>query len=104
MSKSKLTAAGTVFLVIVGLSGCATYEKCGIEGCAGDRKVTADVRAAFDQHPQLGPPNSIDVETVNHVVYLTGRVSAGEMRTTAESVAKQVPGVVRVEDTIYVTK
>jgi osmotically-inducible protein OsmY len=103
MSKARLTAAGTVVL-LTGLSGCATYEKCGIEGCAGDRKITASVRAAFDEHPVLGPPNSINVETLNHVVYLTGHVSAGEMRSTAESVARQVPGVTRVEDTIYVIK
>jgi osmotically-inducible protein OsmY len=41
---------------------------------------------------------------VNHVVYLTGHVSAGEMRATAESIARQVKGVARVEDSIYVTK
>lgn len=104
MSKPKLSAAGAVFLTLIGLSGCATYEKCGVEGCAGDRKITADVHAALDQHPQLGAPNSINVQTLNHVVYLTGHVSAGEMRSTAESVAQQVPGVARVEDTIYVTK
>ena len=104
MSKAKLTTAGTVILCLIGLSGCATYEKCGVEGCAGDRKITADIRAAFAQYPELAEPNSINVETVNHVVYLTGHVSAGEMRSTAEAVAKQVTGVGRVEDTIYVTK
>jgi osmotically-inducible protein OsmY len=92
-----------VFMLIV-LAGCATYEKCGIEGCAGDRKTTADVRAAFDQHPELGAPNAINVETVNHVVYLTGHVSEGAMRSIAESAAREVQGVARVEDTVYVTK
>jgi osmotically-inducible protein OsmY len=105
MSKSRLAAPGTmVVLILIGLSGCATYEKCGTEGCAGDRKITANVRAALDQHPELGQPNSINVETANHVVYLTGRVSEGNMRATAESVARQVEGVAHVEDTIYVTK
>jgi osmotically-inducible protein OsmY len=75
-----------------------------MEGCAGDNKITADVLAAFAQHPELGEPNLINVQTVNHVVYLTGGVSAGEMRATAESVARQVTGVTRVADTIYVTK
>jgi osmotically-inducible protein OsmY len=103
MSKSKLTAPGTIALILIGLSGCAT-EKCGIDGCAGDRKITANIHAAFDQHPELGEPNSIHVETVNRVVYLSGRVSEGNMRSTAESVARQIDGVARVEDTIYVTK
>ena len=104
MSQSKLTAPGILVLILIGLSGCATYEKCGAEGCAGDRQITADVHAAFDQHSELGEPNLINVQTVNHVVYLTGSVSAGEMRATAESVARQVKGVAQVEDSIYVTK
>lgn len=96
MSKSKLAAPGALVLILIGLSGCATY--------AGDRQITANVRAAFDQHPDLGPPNSINVETVNRVVYLTGRVSEGAMRSTAESLARDSKGVAHVEDTIYVTK
>jgi osmotically-inducible protein OsmY len=52
----------------------------------------------------LGEPNSITVQTVNHVVYLSGSVGAGEMRATAESLARQVKGVARAEDTICVTK
>jgi len=38
------------------------------------------------------------------VVYLSGSVSEGAMRSTAESVAGRIKGVARVEDTIYVTK
>jgi osmotically-inducible protein OsmY len=104
MSKSRPTALGAIALFLIGISGCATYEKCGIEGCAGDRKITANIRAALDQHPELGPPNSINVETVNHVVYLTGHVSEGVMRSNAESVARGVEGVGHIEDTIYVVK
>jgi osmotically-inducible protein OsmY len=104
MSQSNLIAPATMVLMLISVSGCATFEKCGVEGCAGDNKITANVHAAFAQHPELGEPNSINVQTVNHVVYLTGSVSAGEMRATAESVARQVKGVARVEDSIYVTK
>ena len=104
MSQSNLIAPGAVVLILIGLSGCATFEKCGVDGCPSDNKITANVHAVFAQHPELGEPNSIEVQTVNHVVYLSGSVSAGEMRETAESVARQVKGVARVEDTIYVTK
>jgi osmotically-inducible protein OsmY len=104
MSQSILTAPGTMVLILISLSGCATFEKCGVKGCASDNEITANVHSAFAQHPELGEPNSINVQTVNNVVYLTGGVSAGEMRATAESVARQVKGVGRVEDTIYVTK
>jgi len=104
MSQSNLISQGTMVLLLIGLSGCATFEKCGVEGCAGDNKITAKVQAAFARHPELGEPNSINVRTVNHVVYLSGSVSEGLMRLTAESVARQVKGVTRVEDTIYATK
>lgn len=104
MSKSRLTALGTTALLLVGLSGCATFGKCGAGDCTGDRKITADVQTAFKQHSELGAPNAIHVETVNAVVYLTGHVSEGVMRSIAESAAGQVPGVAHVEDTIYVTK
>jgi osmotically-inducible protein OsmY len=104
MIKSTLTAPGTGVILLIGLAGCTTLEKCGTEGCPDDRKITANIHAAFDQHPELGAPNSINVETVNHVVYLSGGVSEGAMRSTAESVARQIKGVARVEDTIYVTK
>lgn len=95
--------AGAALILISALTGCATQEKCGSGGCPSDAKITADVQAAFTQHPELGEPNSINVQTRNGVVYLTGPVSQGEMRATAESVARQVQGVARVEDTIYVT-
>jgi osmotically-inducible protein OsmY len=90
--------------MLIGLSGCAASEKCGVEGCASDSTITANVHAAFNQHPELGEPNSINVQTLNRVVYLSGSVSEGAMRAIAESVARQVKGVARVEDTIYVTK
>jgi osmotically-inducible protein OsmY len=105
MSQPRLTVAGISVLILIGaLPGCATYGKCGIDGCPSDHKITANVQAAFDRYPELGEPNSISVQTLNHVVYLSGGVSQGTMRETAESVALKVKGVARVEDTIYVTK
>jgi osmotically-inducible protein OsmY len=46
--------------------------------------------------------DSIDVQTLDHVVYLSGEVSTGLMRDTAETIAQKTPGVTRVEDTITV--
>jgi osmotically-inducible protein OsmY len=104
MRPPKRLSAWTRMVVLAGaLSGCATYEKCGFDGCAGDVKITAKVQTAFDQHPDLGPPNSINVRTLNHVVYLSGEVSDGNMSRTAESVAHQIKGVTRVENSIAVS-
>jgi osmotically-inducible protein OsmY len=86
------------------LSGCATYEKCGLEGCPGDAKITANVEKALAQHPDVGAPNEITVKTLNHVVFLTGSVSEGLMSETAQSIASHVKGVTYVENSIYVSR
>jgi osmotically-inducible protein OsmY len=101
----KRLSAWTRIVVLAGaLSGCAAYEKCGFDGCPGDSKLTANVQAAFAQHRDLGPPNSINVRTLNHVVYLSGEVSDGNMRENAESVAHAVKGVTGVENNIAVSR
>ena len=85
------------------LSGCAavsTYRACGVKGCPGDATVTRAVNDLFTQHPALEPPNLIDVQTLNHVVYLYGLVDTELQRQLAESVARGAPGVSRVVNTI----
>jgi BON domain len=54
----------------------------------------------FQKH--LGPPGSIDVQTLNHVVYLNGEVYDALAKSTAVSVAKQVAGVTDVVNNIAV--
>ena len=62
-------------VVVTGtLDACAVYTKCGFRGCAGDANITANVQAQFRQHPALEPPNLLHVQTLDHVVYLTGQV------------------------------
>ena len=93
----------TTFLILSGiLSGCAAERKCGPGGCPGDAKITADVQAMINQHTDVGPPNAVHVQTLDHVVYLSGEVSEGNMKETAEAVAKQSPGVTRVVNNIFV--
>ena len=82
------------------LPGCAVERKCGLEGCPGDAKIKANVQASITQHPEIGP--RVYVETIDHVVYLSGFVSAGEMSDAAEEVARHTPGVTRVVNSIAV--
>lgn len=90
--------------VLIGaVAGCAEYRECGLGGCPSDRKITANVQARLSEYPDLGPPESINVQTLNHVVYLDGEVSYGLAKENAESIAKQVPGVTRVENNIAVS-
>lgn len=81
---------------------CSTYKKCGLAGCPGDAEISAQVQALFDQHPVLGAPNAISIQTLDHVVYLTGLVDTGQERAIAEEVARGVPGVTRVVNSIGV--
>jgi osmotically-inducible protein OsmY len=82
------------------LSACTVYRKCGFTGCAGDAKIAADVRALIHQYPALEAPNSVRVQSMDHVVYLYGQVDTDLERSMAESVAHAVPGVTRVVDSI----
>lgn len=104
MLNTRRAARLTCALVLaMHLSGCAvvsTYESCGWEGCTGDATVTRAVQALFAQHPAIEAPNLIDVQTLNHVVYLYGLVDTELQRRLAESVAREAPGVARVVNTI----
>jgi osmotically-inducible protein OsmY len=102
--KPIIHAFAFVAIMAGALQGCATYKDCGFGGCTGDANITANVQTLFDQHPELGPPNSINVQTLDHVVYLDGFVGAGLESSTAESVAHQAQGVTRVVNSIAVTR
>jgi hyperosmotically inducible protein len=97
----QLYALAFAFTLTGVLPGCATYEKCGLEGCAGDAKITANVQARLAQHPEIG---RIEVQTLNGVVYLNGVVGQGLQRETAESTARNTPGVTKVVDNIGVSR
>ncbi len=99
----KLCGLASGLILAGALAGCAIYDKCGFEGCAGDAQLTDNVQKLLDQHSDLGPPNSIQVQTLNHVVYLNGMVGEGLQSSLAESVALGAPGVTRVVNSISVT-
>jgi osmotically-inducible protein OsmY len=85
----------TSAIILIGaMAGCATAP--------GDAEETANVRARLDQDAALGAPNAIDVQTVDHVVYLNGLVSQGMQGREAESVAQGTPGVTSVVNLLAV--
>jgi osmotically-inducible protein OsmY len=110
MSRAK-TLLLVVSMVVVAmaapavLSGCATvatYRKCGLSGCPGDEDISGRVRAQFDHYTALQPPNLIRVQTLDHVVYLTGLVNTTLVRELAGSVASGVSGAPHVVNSISV--
>lgn len=57
----------------------------------------------FHAHPALEPPNLLNVQTVDHVVYLYGLVDTDLEREVAESVGLQVTGVTKVVNSIGIS-
>jgi osmotically-inducible protein OsmY len=100
MSRIQVLTTCVVVVLTGGLGACATYKKCGFAGCTGDANITAGVRSAINQYPSLEAPNSVRVETYDHVVYLYGQVNTELERAMADSVALAVPGVTRVVNSI----
>jgi len=100
MSRFHLLSACVVVALPGGLAACATYRQCGFAGCPGDATITAVVRSRMTQYPSLEAPNSVRVETFDHVVYLYGQVNTDLERAMADSVALAVPGVTRVINSI----
>jgi osmotically-inducible protein OsmY len=107
MTGVRALCASAFLLVLTGvLSGCAvydTYEKCGFHGCPGDARITAEVHSRFRERSDF-EQNAISVQTLDHVVYLSGVVSSGLEINDAESVASSVPGVARVVNSMAISQ
>jgi len=95
---------GLAFILVcaLALQACVS-SPCTSEACQGDAKITAAVQAKLKEHRELGAPNSVYVQTRDGVVYLSGQVATDPQRETAENVAGQVAGVVRVVNSIALT-
>jgi osmotically-inducible protein OsmY len=103
MNKARVVHAWPLCVMLIGaLGGCATVEKCGLEGCDSDRQISAQVKALLNAHPEFGPPGSISVETLNGVVYLDGLVTGGLEKRSVESIVRQASGVKRVVNGVSV--
>jgi osmotically-inducible protein OsmY len=95
-------AFGTALILTSAVIGCASYRKCGFDGCPGDAKITDDVSTLIYQHPELQGANSVFVQTLDGEVYLNGLVDTPLQRQMAESIALQAPGVARVVNMIAI--
>lgn len=87
-------------ILAAALGGCAEL-KCSPENCAADAAITAEVRQALSQHPEFGAPYEMRVQTINHVVYLSGEVNSDLERQTAEALVRQIANVADVVNSLY---
>jgi osmotically-inducible protein OsmY len=86
-------------LALNACSSFGTLQKCGLTGCPGDAQVTSAVEGALSQHADI-ETWSIQVQTLDRVVYLYGTVDTDLEKNTIESLARETPGVTRVVNSI----
>ena len=82
------------------LAGCRTNESP--EAQVDDLQITAQVKAKLASDVGVESVTNISVNSTNGIVTLSGQVDSDAIRTKAESVAKAVPKVVRVVDSLQV--
>jgi osmotically-inducible protein OsmY len=102
MQKFKsISALSLVCFFAMTLNGCAIFPKCSPENCASDKEINALVTELFSEHPELGPPAALHIQTINGVVYLSGPVDTEFEIRHAEALARQVANVKDVENNLY---
>jgi osmotically-inducible protein OsmY len=101
MNKSmlRITVVGLALVIAMGLVACSSTRTPGTQ--VDDAAITAAVKGKLAADGDVNPFN-IDVDTNEGVVTLQGRVEKEEARRTAERLARDTDGVVRVINLIKV--
>ena len=94
-----LMTAGLLCLSL-GLTGCKkeTVERTGTEQQT-DQQLAEQVKVAFGNSPSFKFPD-VQVASFKGKVQLSGFVRSEDQKSSAETVAKGIPGVVEVENSI----
>jgi len=87
-------------IALTAFAACSTTRPIGEQ--ADDHLIASKVKAKFVGDPEINPFN-IDVDSVEGVVTLTGRVDDGATRDEAVKLARETDGVRDVIDRIRVT-
>jgi hypothetical protein len=88
-------------LLCTALLGCRTNESP--EAQVDDLKITTQVKSKLASDIGLSSVTNISVNSTNGVVTLSGQVDSQDVKTKAEAVARGVPKVVRVVDSLQVS-
>jgi osmotically-inducible protein OsmY len=67
---------------------------------ADDANIATSIETALDAYPTLGETSSIQVQSIDRVVYLHGLVDTYPLKALVQSVAAQTPGVDRVVNSL----
>ena len=96
-----LLVAAITLLTLVSLSGCAAHHKCDANACADDKAITARIEAALYANKAIATWD-IQVQTINHTVYLYGLVDTNVQRAFIEETAHKTEGVEKVVNSISI--
>jgi osmotically-inducible protein OsmY len=96
------TCSAAVLMLVLFIAGCATDElqkPCTGDACVADADITHAIETSIREHQEL-TDWTIQVQTINGVVYLHGLVDTGLQRDVVESIARETRGVQGVENSI----
>jgi osmotically-inducible protein OsmY len=100
-TRNTLTAIASA-IVLITASGCAVTRGQESAGAyVDDSAITASVKTRFVENTSVDA-SAISVETMKGTVMLSGFAKNGTEKTTAETLALKVPGVVGVKNQIVV--
>jgi len=97
-------AINAVLLLGAALPACADNYSSSINTRTEDAEIKAAVKSAIARHPDLSGSNQIYVATRDGVLYLSGVVGSALAIVDAEDVARQIPGVGRVVNSISLSQ
>jgi osmotically-inducible protein OsmY len=81
--------------------GCMEHlsKPCTGANCVNDSEITANIKAQISQHAEL-TDWTIDVQTIDGIVYLHGAVDTEPQRQLVEDIARETRGVKGIENGI----
>ena len=102
MNTRNTLAAAAAAIVLITASGCAVTRGQESTGAyIDDSAITTSVKARFVDSASVDA-SAISVETLKGTVMLSGFAKNAAEKSTAESIAMKVPGVVAVKNVITV--
>src|ERR1044071_5070484 len=103
LNKLMLVTSLTAAAAMSGLTGCSTFQPKSSERTEGrivdDKKIASTVKSELKNDP-LYKFQDVDVKTFDGVVQLSGFVNSDEQKRRAEEIARGVPGVMEVQNSI----
>lgn len=98
----KIALASALAITVLYSTGCAVVrDQQSVGSYVDDATITTQVKARYADDPRVSAM-AIQVETMKGAVQLSGFAKSPAERANAETIAKGVPGVMRIINNITV--